>query len=136
MTGPIRVFAVAYGILALAAGARSITQIATRLHEAPLAYALSAVAAGLYLVIAIALRRHTRRWRQILLVGCSLELAWVLAVGTATIAQPHAFADATVWSHYGAGYAFLPLLLPILTLVWLVRGRYRSGAAEWQAGCA
>lgn len=126
MTGPTRILTVAYSILALAAGARSITQIATRLHDAPLAYGLSAVAAAVYLLIAVGLRRPTRRWRQIVLLACAAELACVLAVGTATIVRPGAFADETVWSHYGAGYACLPLALPILTLALLARHRARE----------
>jgi hypothetical protein len=121
MTGPVRVLAATYSILALAAGARSLTQIATRLSEAALAYGLSAVAAATYLVIAIALRQPSRRRRQILVVACSGELAGVLAVGTATLMRPRAFADQTVWSHYGEGYACLPLVLPVLTLAWLAR---------------
>jgi len=54
MTGPVRVLAATYSILALAAGARSLTQITTHLSEAPLAYGLSAVAAAAYLLIAVA----------------------------------------------------------------------------------
>jgi hypothetical protein len=92
------VLAATYSILALAAGARSLTQIATRLSEAALAYGLSAVAAATYLVIAIALRQPSRRRRQILVVACSAELAGVLAVGTATLMRPRAFADQTVCS--------------------------------------
>jgi peptidoglycan/LPS O-acetylase OafA/YrhL len=123
MTGPTRMVAVAYSILALAAGARSITQITTRLHDAPLAYGLSAVAAAVYLLIAVALRRPTRRSRQVVLAACAAEFAWVLVVGTATITRPDAFADETVWSHYGAGYAFVPVALPVLTLALLARNR-------------
>jgi hypothetical protein len=123
MTGPGGLLALTYSLLALAAGARSLTQIATRLHEAPLAYGLSAVAAAIYLLIAVALRRPSRRWRRFVLVACSAELAGVLAVGSATLVRPSAFADQTVWSHYGEGYGYLPLALPVLTLAWLAHKR-------------
>lgn len=129
MTGPTRLLAVSYSILALAAGARSITQIATRLDDAPLAYGLSAVAASVYLLIAVGLRQPTSRWRQVVRAACAAELVWVLLVGTATIARPGAFADETVWSHYGAGYAFLPLALPVLTLALLARTTCLKAAA-------
>jgi hypothetical protein len=123
MTGPGGLLAVTYSLLALAAGARSLTQIATRLHEAPLAYGLSAVAAAIYLQIAVALRQPSRRWRRFALVACSAELAGVLAVGSATLVRPSAFADQTVWSHYGESYGYLPLALPVLTLAWLAHKR-------------
>lgn len=129
MTGPTRLLAVSYSILALAAGARSITQIATRLDDTPLAYGLSAVAASVYLLIAVGLRQPTSRWRQVVRAACAAELVWVLLVGTATIARPGAFAGETVWSHYGAGYAFLPLALPVLTLALLARTTCLKAAA-------
>ncbi|HEX8157620.1 MAG TPA: hypothetical protein VF526_09575 [Solirubrobacteraceae bacterium] len=121
MTGPGGTLAVTYSILALAAGARSLTQITTHLHEAPLAYGLSAVAAAIYLLIAVALRAPSSRWRQTVLVACAAELAGVLTVGCATVLRPSAFTDESVWSHFGEGYAYLPLALPVLTLVWLTR---------------
>lgn len=123
MTGPVRVLAATYSILALAAGARSLTQITRHLSEAPLAYGLSAVAAAAYLLIAVALRQPSRRRRQILWLACSAELAGVLGVGSATLMRPGAFADQTVWSHYGEGYGYLPLALPMLTLAWLAHDR-------------
>ena len=125
MSGPARVLAVAYAILALAASARSLAQVTNRWHEAPLAYGLSAVAAGVYLLIAVALRRRGRRARRVLLAACCAELAWVVTVGAATIGRTDAFGDQTVWSRFGEGYGYLPLALPLLTLAWLTHGRPR-----------
>ena len=34
-----------------------------------------------------------------------------------------AFPDATVWSQYGLGYGFVPLVLPVVGLWWLRRTR-------------
>jgi hypothetical protein len=45
----------------------------------------------------------------------------VLAVGTWSIADPATFPDATVWSGYGSGYGFVPLVLPVFGLLWLRR---------------
>jgi hypothetical protein len=123
VSGPARVLAVAYAILALAASARSLIQIASRWHEAPVAYGLSAAAAGVYLVIAVAIRRRGRRTRRILLAACCAELAWVLTVGASTLGRTDAFGDQTVWSRFGEGYGYLPLALPLLTLAWLTHGR-------------
>ena len=43
----------------------------------------------------------------------------VIFVGTLSVVDPEAFPRATVWSVYGIGYGFVPLVLPILGLAWL-----------------
>ncbi|MEU7990679.1 hypothetical protein AB0B56_38075 [Streptosporangium canum] len=119
-SGPGRALVAVYGVFALAAGARAAVQIATRFDEAPLAYSLSAFAAAVYVVLTVALARGDRR---LALAACGIELAGVLVVGTLSMADPEAFPRATVWSGYGSGYVFIPLLLPILGLYWLLRRR-------------
>lgn len=119
-TGPGRVIVAVYAVFAVSAAARSGVQIATRFSEAPLAYLLSALAAVVYLVAAVALARSV--W-TVALVACAVELAGVVSVGTASLLAPEAFPDATVWSDYGIGYGFLPLVLPVLGLLWLYRSR-------------
>lgn len=114
--GPGRALVALYGLFALAAGARAGVQLATRLPEAPLAYLLSAVAAVIYLVATVALLRG---WTVVAVVCCSVELLGVLAVGTASLAAPEVFPHATVWSGFGRGYGFVPLVLPVLGLLWL-----------------
>jgi hypothetical protein len=42
------------------------------------------------------------------------------AVGTLTLVDRSAFPDETVWSHFGQGYGFLPLVLPVAALAWLL----------------
>jgi hypothetical protein len=115
-----RVLVALYSVLALAAGARASVQIATRLGQAPVAYLCSGLAAAVYLAIAVALRRPSPKARRLAAIGCAAELAGVLAVGTATLADAAAFPDETVWSGYGSGYGFVPLLLPPLALWWLL----------------
>ena len=117
--GPGRVLVGVYGLFALAASARAGVQIGTQFSEAPLAYLLSALAAAVYVVATVALARS---YRRLALVCCSVELLGVLAIGTASLVDPGAFPKATVWSLYGIGYGFVPLVLPILGLLWL-RGR-------------
>lgn len=121
-TGPGRVLVAVYAVFAVAAGARSGVQLTTRFTEAPLAYLLSAVAAAVYVVATVALARDDRR---LALAACSVELVGVLLVGTASLVAPRAFPDATVWSDYGIGYGFLPLVLPVLGLLWLRRTAVR-----------
>jgi cytochrome bd-type quinol oxidase subunit 2 len=115
--GPPRLLAGFYVLFAIAAGARSAYQLATRFDEAPVAYALSALAAAVYVLAAVALRTDRRR---LLAAAVSVELIGVLAVGTLTLADRSAFPDETVWSHYGQGYGFLPLVLPVAALAWLL----------------
>lgn len=114
--GPGRVLVAVYAIFALAASARSAVQIGTRLGEAPLAYGLSAFAALVYVIATVTLAIGARR---VALVACAVELVGVLTVGTLSLADAAAFPDATVWSGYGAGYGFVPLILPPLGLLWL-----------------
>ncbi|WP_067480855.1 hypothetical protein [Actinomadura hibisca] len=108
-----------YAIFALAAGARAGVQIATRFDEAPVAYALSALAAVVYVLATVALAMDGRTSRRVAVAACSVELAGVLVVGTLSLADPAAFPDATVWSAFGRGYGFVPLVLPVVGLYWL-----------------
>ncbi|MEU7691652.1 hypothetical protein OHB01_39735 [Microbispora hainanensis] len=122
-SGPGRVLVAVYGIFALAATSRAAVQIATRFAEAPLAYVLSAFAGVVYIVLTVALARGARR---VAVAACVVELAGVLVVGTLSLADSAAFPQATVWSGYGSGYGFVPLALPVIGLLWLLRGVRRS----------
>ena len=117
--GPGRVLVAVYGVFALAAGARAAVQLALQLDEAPLAYLLSAVAAVVYLAATVGLARGGRGGRRTAVAACSVELAGVLVVGTLSLVDPAAFPDDTVWSGYGRGYGFIPLVLPVLGLLWV-----------------
>ena len=112
-----------YGIFALSATARSAYQIATKFHEAPLAYLLSALAAVVYIVATVSLARGDARSRRVATVAISIELVGVLVVGAASVAFPDAFPDAAVWSGFGSGYGFVPVVLPLVGLWWLYRTR-------------
>jgi hypothetical protein len=43
----------------------------------------------------------------------------VLVVGAISMMVPSMFPDDTVWSNFGAGYLFIPLVMPVLGLIWL-----------------
>lgn len=107
-----------YGVFAIAATSRSAVQLATRFDQAPVAYLLSAFAAVVYVLATGALALDSRR---IALLACTVELVGVVAVGAASLVVPQAFPDATVWSSFGIGYGFVPLVLPVLGLLWLRR---------------
>lgn len=118
-----RVLIVVYGILALAATARSVVQIIERFDEAPLAYSLSAVSAVVYIVATASLLGRGRVWYVVACVAIGFELLGVLAIGTLSLTHPELFAHPSVWSRFGSGYVFIPLVLPMLGLVWLYRLR-------------
>lgn len=121
-----------YAIFALSAGARAAVQIATKFEHAPVAYILSAVAACIYLLNAIFLGRESASSWRIARALCLVELAGVVTVGIASLVVPQELPDATVWSRFGIGYAFVPLVLPILGLAWL--GRTRAVVAKEPGG--
>lgn len=116
-----RVLIAVYGILALAAIGRSTYQIITKFDEAPLAYALSALAAVVYVIATVALIARGAVWFRIAVIAIVFELVGVLVVGTISVIDPTLFPDDTVWSFFGRGYAFVPLVLPVLGLFWLRR---------------
>ena len=127
-SGAGRVLIAVYGLFALAATSRAAVQLATRYTEAPVAYLLSALAGVIYLVATFTLARGSRTSRRIARAAIVVELVGVLTVGTLSLADPAAFPRATVWSVYGIGYGFVPLVLPVLGLIWLARTRPASGA--------
>lgn len=126
-TGPGRLLVAVYAVFALAAGARAAVQIAVKYSEAPLAYVLSALAAAVYVLATVALARGGRTSFRVAVAACSIELAGVLVVGTLSVADPAAFPDETVWSMYGRGYGFVPLVLPVVGLLWLRRTARAAG---------
>ncbi len=122
-SGPARVLVAVYGIFALAATSRAGVQIATKWHEAPLAYALSAFSAVVYLLATVALGSGRPWARPVALLAVSIELLGVLVIGTFSVVAPDDFRHPTVWSLYGVGYGFVPLVLPLVGLWWLRRNR-------------
>jgi cytochrome bd-type quinol oxidase subunit 2 len=108
-----------YGLFALAATGRATYQILADFEKAPVAYLLSALAAVIYLVATVALARGDRTSVRVARVAISIELVGVLTVGLVSYLVPSEFPDKTVWSHFGAGYGYVPLVLPVLGLLWL-----------------
>ena len=118
-----RLIVAVYGIFAISATARAGYQIATKFHEAPLAYTLSAVAAVVYIVATVAMARKSIGTWYVTVGAVLVELVGVLVVGTLSVVAPQDFAQDTVWSVYGRGYGFVPLVLPFVGLAWLYTNR-------------
>lgn len=121
--GPRRALIAVYATFALAATARAGVQIATRFDEAPLAYTLSLVSGLIYISATVGLTSRRAWARPLAWASCGTELVGVLVVGTLSLADAAAFPDDTVWSRFGSGYVYIPVVLPILGLAWLFATR-------------
>lgn len=131
MTGIGRVLVIVYAIMALAATGRSFVQIVRDFEAAPLAYTLSALSALVYILATLALVfAGSRSWYRVAWVAIVFELVGVLVVGALTFVLPALFAHPTVWSWFGMGYLFVPLVLPFFGLWWLVTHRPAAVVAE------
>ena len=132
MTGIGRVLVVVYAIMALAATGRSLVQIVEDYANAPLAYTLSAASALVYVLATVALILAGRAgWYVVAWTAISFELVGVLVVGTLSLTHPELFAhDATVWSGFGYGYFWVPLVLPFVGMWWLVTHRHGAPVYE------
>ena len=115
-SGVGRLLVAVYAVFALSSSSRAALQLITRFDEAPFAYLLSAVAAGVYVVATVALYRGMRR---LALATVLFELVGVLVVGTLSVVDGDLFPDQTVWSGFGSGYGYVPLVLPVLGLLRL-----------------
>ena len=130
-----------YAILAIGATSRTIFQIAQFFASTPsarLPIALSGVSGVIYILATIALIAPGRAWYRIAWVTISFELAGVLIIGTLSYVFPNVFvgpasvpdvAHGTVWSGFGEGYLYIPVVLPILGMIWLRSRRAIARAA-------
>ncbi len=127
-----RVLITVYAILAIGATSRAVYQMVTVYQTAPVAITLSALSGVIYILATLALILPGRTWYRVAWITISFELLGVLVIGTLSIVVPSIFVqgsgvDGTVWSYYGYGYLFIPLVLPVLGMLWL-RSR-RAGIA-------
>jgi hypothetical protein len=126
-TGPRRVLIALYAIFALAATARGIVQIATKFDEAPLAYSLSLFSGIVYIAATIGLVTNRPWSRPLAWAAVGTEMVGVVTIGLASIIDSTAFPHDTVWSRFGAGYGYVPVILPVLGLMWLWQSRDQHG---------
>lgn len=133
-SGPHQLLLMVYALFTLSAGARAAVQIATQWHVAPVAYVLSLVAAATYALGYVAISRAVRGKTGFASRMLWIELGGVLAVGTLSLVHRAWFADASVWSDYGIGYAFVPAVLPVTGLWWLHRQTHGPDRAPGTMG--
>lgn len=125
-----RVLIIVYGVLALGATARSVVQIITEFEKAPVAYLLSALSGVVYILATVALLGKGRGWYLTAWFTIAFEMLGVLVVGSLSVFDSQLFPANTVWSFYGIGYLFIPLVLPVLGMLWLYHLRPSAVAAR------
>lgn len=118
-----RILVAVYAILAIAATARGSFQLLDHGSEAPVAYALSLIAGIVYIIATLALAIGGPTWRTVAWVTVGFEAVGVLFVGISSLVAQGWFPDKTVWSNFGQGYGYIPLVLPLVGLYWLWRTR-------------
>jgi hypothetical protein len=112
-----RLLIAVYAVFAISSSARALYQLATKYEDAPLAYSLSALAAIVYVLATFALAKS--KLQRVALFTIAFELVGVVSVGLLSYTNPELFAHPSVWSKFGQGYGYVPLVLPILGLIWL-----------------
>jgi cytochrome bd-type quinol oxidase subunit 2 len=118
-----RLLILVYAVFAVYSTARASFQVITKFEEAPLAYSLSLVSALVYILATVSLARSGTTWNKVAVAAVVFELVGVLGVGTLSFVAPELFDHASVWSGFGSGYGYLPLVLPILGLIWIRKAR-------------
>lgn len=121
-----RVLVMVYAVFAISATGRSTYQIIAKFDNAPVAFSLSALAAVIYIVATIAIAKDLHR---LAFASIAIELVGVIAVGAWSLLSPETFPEATVWSNFGSGYGYVPLLLPLVGLWWLSQNRKTGSSA-------
>jgi hypothetical protein len=118
-----RLLILVYAVFAVSSTARASFQVITKFEEAPLAYSLSLLSALVYILATVSLARSGTTWNKVAVAAVVFELVGVLSVGTLSFVAPELFDHTSVWSGFGSGYGYLPLVLPILGLIWIRKAR-------------
>jgi len=114
-----RLLILVYAVFAISSTARASFQVITKFEEAPVSYSLSLLSAVVYLLATVSLAKSGPTWKTIALASVIFELIGVLTVGVISLLVPELFVEASIWSGFGSGYGYLPLVLPVLGLLWI-----------------
>lgn len=114
-----RLLILVYAVFAISSTARASFQVITKFEEAPVSYSLSLLSAVVYLLATVSLAKSGPTWQTIALASVIFELIGVLTVGAISLLVPELFVEASIWSGFGSGYGYLPVVLPVLGLLWI-----------------
>jgi hypothetical protein len=118
-----RLLILVYAVFAVSSTARASFQVITKFEQAPLAYSLSLLSALVYILATVSLARSGTTWNKVAIGAVVFELVGVLSVGTLSFVAPELFDHASFWSGFGSGYGYLPLVLPVLGLIWIQKAK-------------
>jgi hypothetical protein len=108
-----------YAVFAISSTARASFQVITKFDEAPVSYSLSLLSALVYILATVSLAKSGPTWKTIALASVIFELIGVLTIGVISLLAPELFVHPSIWSGFGSGYGYLPLVLPVLGLLWI-----------------
>ena len=118
-----RLLILVYAVFAVSSTARASFQVITKFEQAPLAYSLSLLSALVYILATVSLARSGATWNKVAIGAVVFELVGVLSVGMLSFVAPELFDHASFWSGFGSGYGYLPLVLPVLGLIWIQKAK-------------
>lgn len=114
-----RLLILVYAVFAISSTARASFQVITKFDEAPVSYSLSLLSALVYVLATVSLAKSGPTWKTIALASVIFELIGVLTIGFISLLVPELFVHPSIWSGFGSGYGYLPLVLPVLGLLWI-----------------
>ncbi len=114
-----RLLILVYAVFAISSTARASFQVITKFDEAPVSYSLSLLSALVYILATVSLAKSGPTWKTIALASVIFELIGVLTIGVISLLAPELFVHPSIWSGFGSGYGYLPLVLPVLGLLWI-----------------
>lgn len=100
----------------------TVTGVLDLVHvgEGPLGSAIVSVLAGVvYLVAAVGITHNGRRMRIIGWAAMVVSAVGPILVGLLGLGLPELSATRSPWGAFGGHYFFIPLVLPVIGLVWL-----------------
>lgn len=123
------ILAIAYPVLALSVGVRASFRIVESLLDGttiPLNAVLSSITALFYIVATVGFAKRAQWAWRVSLTSLGLETISTFVVGTLSLLP--AYSDTigrTAWRAFGQDYGYLPLILPIFGLIWLLHPETR-----------
>ncbi len=124
------ILAISYPVLAVSTGFRAIYQLFLKEGvENYIGPITTLMAATFYLLATVGIVMQTRWgkkawWLSVGVLG--IETAMTFVVGTLSLLYPDLIGSAA-WRAFGADYGYLPLIQPLLGLLWLFHPLTRQG---------
>ncbi len=97
-----------------------------KLGDRALGPSLVALVAGIvYLIAAVGITHNGRRMRAVGWAAVIIEMAGPVIVGLLGLGQPDISEGRSAWADFGADCWYLPLVIPVIGLIWLWRSNPR-----------